>query len=370
GSFVDAAQLVIAQDVTITGAGMGATTIGLSFNTVNSGDARGWWLVNAGAQLDVNDLTMNGSGFEVYQAIRQRGSGSFSNVGFTNIFFPPYEGTAVVAFGDGPVDASGCSFSQIGRIGLFYFGDTVSGSVVSDSTFVGKGAGDFLDYAIEAGGGAVIDVVNSSISNIYGVASSDGSTSAGVLATTFFGPGTAVNIIGCDIFSSSFGVTVGAFGRDTSVVSISGSTISNTGTGVNVTPDATVNVGSSCIETNDVGVSLLDGSSGAVNSNNFGGNAVAAFYDGPLSLDFEDNYWGFPDGPSGDGGGSGDPVNGMSGGGSIDFDPFLTDPETSALPCTSLLQSSSIPTVNSTGILVLTAILAGAALVMLRRRVS
>ncbi|MCP4899274.1 MAG: hypothetical protein GY906_20105, partial [bacterium] len=46
GSFVDAAQLVIAQDVTITGAGMGATTIGLSFNTVNSGDARGWWLVN------------------------------------------------------------------------------------------------------------------------------------------------------------------------------------------------------------------------------------------------------------------------------------------------------------------------------------
>ena len=68
------------------------------FNTTNSPpfDDRGWFLVNAGVDLNVSELTFNGTGNLVYQAFRHRGSGTFDNVNFTEIKYnesgPEYSG--------------------------------------------------------------------------------------------------------------------------------------------------------------------------------------------------------------------------------------------------------------------------------------
>ena len=58
-------------------------------------------------------------------------------------------------------------------------------------------------------------------------------------------------------------------------------------------------------------------------NNNFSGNYVGAFYGGTETIDGEDNWWDAADGPSGDGTGSGDFVDGATGTGAIDFDPYL-----------------------------------------------
>ena len=72
----------------------------------------------------------------------------------------------------------------------FFFGPSPNPRVFRGNTYTGKGAVDGLDYACELGGGAVGTVENNVISNCTGVASSDGSTSAGFLATDYYAPGT------------------------------------------------------------------------------------------------------------------------------------------------------------------------------------
>src|SRR5208283_2557005 len=99
-------------------------------------------------------------------------------------------GTAVVAFGGvGDVDISNCQFDNIGREGVLYYGAGSTGTF-SGNTYTGKGAGDWLDYAVEAGAGAVATIQNNIISGNTGVASVDGSTSAGVIVSTYYGDGT------------------------------------------------------------------------------------------------------------------------------------------------------------------------------------
>ncbi len=73
-------------------------------------------------------------------------------------------------------------------------------------------------------------------------------------------------------------------------------------------------------------------STNTLNQNNISGNAVGAGYTGTETINAENNWWGAADGPSGNGTGSGDVVDGISGGGAIDFDPFLTV-EASDTPC-------------------------------------
>ncbi|MHC4589062.1 MAG: hypothetical protein ACYTAQ_06910, partial [Planctomycetota bacterium] len=176
-------QIHVTKDLTIRGGSV--DTITAAGDTGNSGDARGWFLVDAGVVLHVQDLIFDGNGYDIYQAFRHRGSGSFTNCGFTDIIYPTYSGLAIVAYGDGPVDISGCTFDQIGRVGVLYYGSGITGSVYSGNVYTGKGDGDWLDYGVELGGGAVATIANSTITDCRGVASSDGSTSAGILATDY-----------------------------------------------------------------------------------------------------------------------------------------------------------------------------------------
>jgi Right handed beta helix region len=67
-----------------------------------------------------------------------------------------------------------------------------------------------------------------------------------------------------------------------------------------------------------------------LNDNNILLNAAGAVYTGTETIDATSNYWGAADGPSGDGSGSGDTVDGQSGGGMISFTSFLTSLKTLA----------------------------------------
>ena len=64
----------------------------------------------------------------------------------------------------------------------------VTNAVIDGNTYIGKGAGDHLDYGIELSAGAVASITNNKISNCLGVAG-DGSTSAAIQITTYFGAG-------------------------------------------------------------------------------------------------------------------------------------------------------------------------------------
>jgi hypothetical protein len=232
----DDEQIVVDHNVNVIGAGSSATTVEAQFNTGSGGDSRGWFLVKPGAVFGLRNVTLDGNGKKIWQAIRSTGSGDVTRVAFRNIVFdqsgPSYAGTAVAAFGDGPLNVKNSTFENIGRIGVQYFGAGVSGSVYNGNTYTGKGAGNWLDYALDINNGAQVRVVNSSISGNRGVASSDGSTSAGVLVTTFFGTGTQVRINNSTITDNTTGVAVGYNGADTSSVTGRNNEISGNGTGV------------------------------------------------------------------------------------------------------------------------------------------
>ncbi|MGJ8569716.1 MAG: tandem-95 repeat protein [Hoeflea sp.] len=241
------AQLVIDKNLTIVGQGMGSSTIQAVADTGSSGDARGMFLVSPGVTLNMSDLTVTGNGHDIYQGFRHNGSGTFDAVEFTDIKFnesgPNYAGTAIAVFGTDPgqnVDVVNSVFTDIGRIGVLYFGANVSGNFENNS-YTGKGAGDHLDYALDISAGADITVVNNIITQNTGVASSDGSISAGVLVTTFFGGGTEVDINANTFTGNTYGIVVGYNASDSSTVNFgAGNTFTGGTGGVAVTGDAVV----------------------------------------------------------------------------------------------------------------------------------
>ncbi|MEM9888794.1 MAG: hypothetical protein AAF849_23060, partial [Bacteroidota bacterium] len=83
------AQVVIDENRTIRGLGTdkSQTILTIDFNTVNNSDDRGWFLVNEGFEFGMENLTVDGSGGLVCQAVRHRGVGKFENVRFTEIKF-------------------------------------------------------------------------------------------------------------------------------------------------------------------------------------------------------------------------------------------------------------------------------------------
>ncbi len=225
GDLTTGPQVVVNKSLTLSGVSSGPGGLPIitpSADTGSSGDARGWFLVPSGNAVAVENLAFDGSGFLIHQAFRHIGSGSFADCSFSNIQFnasgPTYAGSAIVAFGDGPVHVTDVTMNQIGRQGLFYFGPGVNGSICERLEYTGKGDGDFLDYGVEVGGGAQAEIVDATITDCRGVASSDGSTSAGMLVTTFFGAGSAADISGCTLTGNSTGIFVGFDASDTSTV--------------------------------------------------------------------------------------------------------------------------------------------------------
>ncbi|MEM9546038.1 MAG: right-handed parallel beta-helix repeat-containing protein [Bacteroidota bacterium] len=277
---VELEQIVVDKNLTLQGQGKTLTTLRPGFDSGSSGDDRAFILVNDGINFDLKDLTIDGSGHLIFQAIRNKGAGSVDNVRFTEIKFnesgPNYAGTAIAAFGTGPVDVTNSMFDEIGRVGVLYFGAGVSTSDFEGNMYTGKGIGDWLDYMLDISAGAIVNVTNNEVSENKGVASVDGSTSAGILVSTFFGADTEALITENEIHDNTTGIAVGFNDTDASTVVAENNNIFDNDNGITST--------------------------------------------GP-TVDAKNNYWGAADGPSGAGYGSGDSISEE-----VDACPFYNAP--------------------------------------------
>lgn len=215
----DEGPVSVVKSVTLQGQ-TGSEVVRMTQDTGSSGDARGWFLVAAGVDLTVRDLGFDGNGFKVFQAFRHRGTGLFERVAFQDIQFeasgPAFAGTAIVAFG-GNVTVRQCTFEQIGRVGVLFFGPVVTDGVFDDNVYIGKGDGSFLDYALEIGAGAFGSARGNVITGNRGEAP-DGSDAAAFLVTTFFGPGSEGFYEGNNLFGNVVGISAGPAVDDASTV--------------------------------------------------------------------------------------------------------------------------------------------------------
>lgn len=226
GTYNEDYQIVVDKNLTIIGAGAATTIVKPTQNTGSSADARGWWLVPAGHTFNLSRLTLDGEGFNISNAIRSYSETTITDSVFKNISHPGYAGIAVVVY-----DANGTiknnSFSGIGRIGVAVYGAQMTAGVIENNTFTGKGVGDWVEYGVQLEAGATATVQNNTFSNYKGIASSDGSNSAGILASSYFAPnGTNATITGNTITDSTNGVFLGFNNEDNTNASVSGNTIS------------------------------------------------------------------------------------------------------------------------------------------------
>ena len=216
GTYVETGQIVINKNLTISGDTVTKPVVKPAQSTGSSGDARGWILINSGVTANLDHLVLDGTGFNVYQAIRSNGAGTIDNVDVQHIKYGQYVGFGVATFGN--MTVSNSTFTDIERVGVIAFGSGVTAAIIDGNTFTGKGAGDWLDYGVELGGGATATITDNVITGNTGVALSDGSTSAGVLVTTYYGPGTGATLTGNTITGSTAAVAVGYDASDTSTV--------------------------------------------------------------------------------------------------------------------------------------------------------
>ncbi|MEZ6192667.1 MAG: hypothetical protein R3C45_15440 [Phycisphaerales bacterium] len=263
GTYVENSQVLIDKDLSIAGQGTKPViTPGQNFIGNNSADA--WLLVDEGVAFGLNNVVLDGNGFFVWQGLRSHGNTTVDSVDFRDITGSasgsPYRGVAVQSYGGTVGGGAGAdshgsggaashlvvqnsTFQDIGRIGVLVKGDAATADIVGND-YTGKGAGDWLDYAFEAGSGAKVDIIDNTVTGNLGVASSDGSTSAGVLATTFWGVGTEVDLSGNNAFSGNTdGIYIGYGTTDSTVLTVTGGSFTgNAGSGIHVggTADAQV----------------------------------------------------------------------------------------------------------------------------------
>lgn len=213
-------QVVINKNLTLEGQ-TGAEVVTASANTTNTGDGKAWFLVNANVNLQVRNLTFDGdfdgNSIAISQAFRHKGTGKFVNCTFRDIRFEDYVGTAIVAFG-GNVDVDRCTFTEIERVGVLFFDNGITNAKCINSSFLGLGNGDQVNYGVEVNAGAVVEIRGNSFDDYSGIATGDDSTSAGVLVTSEGGAGTTATLADNVFTDCTFGLAVGFLVTDTSLV--------------------------------------------------------------------------------------------------------------------------------------------------------
>ncbi len=222
GTYPEVGQIVIDKNLTIVGDASSTTIIKPAQNTTNTShaDSAAWILVNSSSTFNLSNVTLDGSGKLIAIGILSHGHGTINNDVFTNIAYnqsTDYEGIAIELYGS-DMTVSNNNFSNIGRIGVYNGFGTIS--TISGNTYAGKGTGNWLDYAFEVGRNGQAAISSNTISNNVGVATVDGSTSAGILVTSYYNPETpsSATITGNTISSSTDGIAVGYDANDASIV--------------------------------------------------------------------------------------------------------------------------------------------------------
>ena len=222
-------RMTLNQPVTVAGpTGGGATLLAVEDTADTPSSDRAWLLVTAPSVV-LKDLDFDGdsvNGRVVHQALRITGPNALvQNCNFTRIKNATYAGIAIVSFDNTVVD--GCTFVDIERVGVLFFGTGVTAGQVVNCTYTGKGLGDHEDHGIELGGGAVVSVSGTTVTACSGTNLSNGFESAAILVSTFFGAGTTLSMTGGNqIHANMIGVQIGFGQGDASHAVISGDDLS------------------------------------------------------------------------------------------------------------------------------------------------
>jgi hypothetical protein len=265
GTYVEAGQIVIDKNLTITGAGSADTIILPADDTIGSSYAitASFFFVPEGISFNLDGVTIDGAGKIIRSAIQSRGETVVENCVIKNIKDTIYNGRGITFLSGVNNAVRNCQFSNINRIGVHVRGGVagVTGpdpvATIEDYVFVGKGDGDWLDYGVEFGGGGRGSVDGCNISNCTGVASDD-STSAAMLITDYYGTGTEATITNCIMTENTTGLYIG-YVNDTT----------------NLTDESKVTANNNDIFNNDNGLVAVPGP----------------------DVDATLNFWGAPSGP-------------------------------------------------------------------------
>ena len=232
GTFTEPAQIVIDKNLTLLGAGDDQTIIVPDFDTTSGGylltDALMY--IDHGVTALIQDLGIDGAGHIVRHGIQSRGGDvTVRGCEIQNIYANTYHGRGIVFLtGTGLVE--NCTMSNIMRIGVHIRGaiePTAPTVTVNNLEYLGKGEGDWLDYAVEVGGGGHGIINGLTATACRGTALVDDSGSAGVLVTDYYGTGSTCVLEGCVLNGNSVGMYVGYNEDDASVVSITDSELAD-----------------------------------------------------------------------------------------------------------------------------------------------
>ena len=224
GTYDEVGQIVIDKNLTITGAGKTTTIVtpntptGLTIYT----DEAAWFRIPSGVSATIKNLTLNGAGQTVNTAIQSRGNVIVEDCVIKNIKSAQYYGFGVQFLSGITNQITRCEFSNIERVGVHVRGNkngtTEPVATITDSTYAGKGVGTHLDYGIEFGGGGTGTVDGFNVSECTGVATVDGSTSAGIYATDYWGLGTMATVQNSTMTGNYAGIAVGYDSKDVTPV--------------------------------------------------------------------------------------------------------------------------------------------------------
>jgi parallel beta-helix repeat protein len=232
-------QVVINKNITLSGKSKTKSIIKPSVNTaspqgglIEPGIASGWFVIASGKNVNIKQFTFDGTGKKIGIGVLSYGAGKVSGNNFKNIRSTQYKGFGIYLW-NATTEILENTFSSIERVGIILKGSS-SNATVSKNTYTGKGDGDWLDYGIELGSGAHAKVEDNEIRKNVGVAG-DGSTSAGILVTTYYGSGTEALIIENEISDCEDGISVGYDGNDSSIVVAHKNNLSGNKNGANST---------------------------------------------------------------------------------------------------------------------------------------
>lgn len=261
GEYLEEPTIFVNKDLVIIGSGSDFTTIFAdgSTQTVEEEGNPAWFEISECAQVHVHDMAFDGNGNSIYYAFLHNGSGTFTNVSFNDIQYDAYEGTAIYALGCNSTHVRNCTFTSIGRAGVYYWGSGVNSSIFSGNTYTGKGGGeggDYIDYAVEVYNSSDILIENNTISNNNGAL--DGNwveESAAIYLNSGNGGGASAIIRQNQIFNNLNGVLID---DSQSQATISENEIDENTTGVKVKSALYVLIEKNDITDNETGVDLAN----------------------------------------------------------------------------------------------------------------
>ena len=242
GTYFEVDQIVIDKDVTIAGEDSDTTIVKPDHDTTVSGyvPSDGWIYVPPAVSFVLRDVTLDGTDLggnlqTIRHAIQSRGELTVEDCVIRNIKAGTYYGRGILLLAGTGNSVKRCELSDIQRIGIHVRGNvepTNPVAYIEDCTYTGKGDGDWLDYGVEFGGGGSGTVTGCSIYDCTGVASADGSTSAGILITDYWGTGTAAEVYDSTIAGCSTGIYLGYSDTDASTLTASNNNLIGNDTGI------------------------------------------------------------------------------------------------------------------------------------------